>query len=467
MWKTLSFITKTFPLRSCKRDLSKPCRPCIQYEMRRCLAPCAGYVTRDEYHEVANQVKLFLQGKNSDIITDLEKKMETASEKMEFEDAAILRDRIKAMKRVLEKQRALYPDLTDIDVIGLASEGTNADVQILFLRNGMLLGKKDFLLKNLTATDSEILSSFLEQFYTNEIIPPKEILIPMEIPCIGILKDWLKDKKGNTVHILIPRKGKRAELLNMAKENARISLNEYQLSAKGKEEILLDLKETLKLKNIPKRIEAFDISNIHGRDAVGSMVVWEDNAPRKSDYRHFRIKTVEGSDDFAMMSEVIGRRYKRLLEENREMPDLMIVDGGKGQLSAVLKALSDIGLKDRPDIIGLAKGKGEVLDRIYIEGKADPIILPPDSASIHLLQRIRDESHRFAITYHRKLRRKRTIESPIDFIPEVGKVRKKALLGHFGTYRKIKEAGINDLLAIPGITEKIAREIYNTLRRKK
>lgn len=465
MWGTLSFIRKTFPLCTCERDLSKPCRPCIQYEMGRCLAPCAGFVTKHEYHDVADQVKLFLQGKNRDLIDDLERKMERASEEMNFEEAAVLRDRIKALETVLEKQRAVYPKLTDLDIIGFAREGSTADIQILFVRNGMLLGKKDFFFRNLTTSDSETLYSFLEQFYSNEILPPREILIPAEIQGKGILEHWLKDKRGHTVHILVPKKGRRAELLRMAEENARASLKEYQLSSKGKEEVLIDLKERLKLRKMPKRIEAFDISNIQGKDAVGSMVSWEDNAPMKSDYRHFRIRTVEGADDFAMMAEVIGRRYKRILEEKGEMPDLIMVDGGKGQLNAALKTLSSIGLKDI-DIVGLAKEKGEILDRTYIPGKADPIILPTDAASTHLLQRIRDESHRFALTYHRKLRRKRTIESPIDHIHKVGELRKKALLRHFGAYTKIKDASIDDLIAVPGITEKVAKDIYNSLRRE-
>lgn len=463
MWETLSFIRKTFPLCKCKRDLSKPCRPCIQYEMGRCLAPCAGLVTREKYLEVADEVRLFLQGKNRDLLEGLEKKMEKASEELAFEEAARLRDRIRALNRVLEKQRVLYPDLTDLDVIGLGREGTTADIQILFVRNGMLLGKKDFFFKNLTTPDSETLYSFLEQFYSNEIIPPAEVLIPTEVRGKEIIENWLKEKRGSAVHILVPKKGRRAELLKMAGENALASLKEYQLLARGKEEVLVDLKERLGLKRIPKRIEAFDVSNIHGTEAVGAMVTWEDNAPKKSDYRHFRIRTVEGADDFAMMAEIIRRRYKRILEEKGAMPDLIIVDGGKGQLNSALKALTDLGVKGI-DIVGIAKEKGEISDRIYLLGKADPIILPPGSASTHLLQRIRDESHRFAITYHRKLRKKRTMVSLLDDIPMVGKVRGKALLSHFGTYKKIREATIDELISVPGITAKVAKEIYKALR---
>jgi len=465
MWETLSFIRKTFPLRTCKRDLSKPSRPCIQYEMGRCLAPCTGLVTREKYREVVDEVRLFLQGKKRALIEGLQKKMEKASEEMAFEEAARLRDRIKALKRVLERQRIIYPDMKDIDVIGLGRKGTTADIQILFIRMGMLLGKKDFLLKNLTSPDGDIIYSFLEQFYTNEILPPEEILIPTDVRDKEIIEDWLKEKRGGPVHILVPKKGRKAELLRMAKENASISLKDYQLSARGSEEVLTDLKERLCLKRVPKRIEAFDVSNIHGTEAVGSMVAWEDNAPKKSDYRHFRIRTVEGVDDFGMISEIIRRRYRRLLEEGAEMPDLIIVDGGKGQLNTALRTLLDLGLKEEDiDIIGIAKEKGELLDRIYLSGKTDPVILPPDSEAIHLLQRIRDESHRFAIIYHRRLRKKRSMASVMDNIPMVGRARKKALLSHFGTYKEVQEATIEELSSVPGITVKVAKEIYNALR---
>jgi excinuclease ABC subunit C len=466
MWETLSFIRKTFPLCTCKRDLSKPCRPCIEYEMGRCLAPCAGLVTKEEYHDVAEEVRLFLQGKNKDLINGLEKRMEKASEEMAFEEAAKLRDRIKALSRVLEKQRIIYPDLPDIDAIGISRNGGIADIQILFLRNGILLGRKDFLLKNITITDSEVLYSFLEQFYTNEILPPAEIVLPIEIPDKAVLEAWLTERKGKALHILVPKKGRRTELLNMAEENAIESLRGYQLSAKGKKEVLKDIKERLKLKRIPKRIEAFDISDIHGTEAVGSMVSWEDNAPKKTDYRHFRIRTVEGIDDLAMMSEIIGRRYKRVLEEKGTMPDLIIVDGGKGHLNAALKVLSDLNLREDIDIIGIAKKKGELPDRIYLPGMADPLILPSNSVSTHLLQRIRDESHRFAISYHRKLRKKRTLFSPLDSIPGIGRIRKKALLAHFGTYKKIKEASIDELMSVLGITEKVAQKLHKSLGRE-
>lgn len=465
MWETLSFIRETFPLYTCKRDLSRPSRPCIQYEMGRCLAPCSGFITKEKYHDVADEVRLFLQGRNKELLEGLEKKMERVSEGLAFEEAARLRDRIKALRRILEKQRIIYTDLTDLDVIGLAKEGSTVDIQILFVRNGMLFGKKDFLFKNLTTSHSEVLYSFLEQFYTNEILPPKEILVPAEVPSKEIIEDWLKEKSGSGVYILIPKKGRRAELIKMAEENALTSLREYQLSARGKEEVLLDLKERLGLKRIPKRIEAFDISNIQGREAVGSMVALDDNTPKKTDYRHFRIRTVEGSDDYAMISEVIGRRYKRLLEEGGRMPDLIVIDGGKGQLNVAIKILGEIGIRG-VDIIGLAKpGDSYNVDRVYIPERPEPIILPPISASMHLLQRIRDESHRFALAYHRRLRKKRTALSILDNIPTIGRVRKKALLSHFGSLKKIEEAEVDELIAVPGMNRKAANELYKTLRR--
>ncbi|MEK6692161.1 MAG: excinuclease ABC subunit UvrC [Nitrospirota bacterium] len=469
MWETLSFIRKTFPLATCKRDLSKPSRPCLLFEMGRCLAPCAGFVIKEEYYDIVNQVRLFLQGKNRSLIECLEKKMEKESEDMAYEEAAKLRDRIRAIERVMQKQKIISPALPDMDIIGIAREGGTVNIEILFIRNGMVLGKKDFLFKNIKAGDSELIYTFLEQFYAKEILPPSEIIVPVEIPSKDILETWLAEKKGKAVNILVPKKGKRSELLRMAAENSLISLKEYKLSSKGKEEILRDIKDRFSLTKLPGRIEAFDISNIHGKEAVGSMVVFEENMPKKADYRHFRIRTVNGIDDFAMMSEIIGRRYKRLLEENTEMPDLIIVDGGKGQLNAARNALRDlsktqpIGKIEDINIIGIAKEKEGVPDRVYISGKADPVNLPSDSASTHLLQRIRDESHRFAITYHRKLRGKRTFVSLLDEVPRIGQEKKKALLRHFGSYKRIKEATIEELKAAPGISGKVAENIFKTI----
>lgn len=468
MWETLSFVRKTFPLCTCKRDMSKPSRPCILYEIDRCLGPCGGLVTEDNYHEVVDEVRLFLQGKNKSLIDGLKEKMEKASEEMDFEEAGRLRDRIKAIERVIQKQRIISPTLPDMDVIGIGREGESADIQILFLRNGMIIGKKDFLLKNLVTSDNEVLYSFLEQFYTNEILPPEEVILPADPgidsePDKRVLEAWLTEKRGKTVHILVPKKGRRANLLKMSEENAIASLREYQLSARGKEEVLEDIKERLGLKRTPKKIDAFDISNIHGTDAVGSMVVFEENTPKKSDYRHFRIRTVEGIDDFAMMAEIIRRRYKRLMEERGEMPDLIIIDGGKGQLNAALKVLSDLNLHKDVDIIGLAKEKGELHDRVYLVGQAEPVTLLPGSASTHLFQRIRDDSHRFAITYHRKLRGKKMVTSHFDDIRGIGRTRKKALLSHFGTYKKVKDATIEELMDVSGITVKVAKEIHKII----
>ncbi len=406
MWETLSFIRKTFPLATCKRDISKQSRPCLLYEMGRCIAPCAGFVKKEKYHDVVNEARLFLQGKNRNLIEGLQKRMERASEDMAYEEATILRDRIKAIERVIQKQRIVSPTLPDADVVGVARKGVTVNIEVLFLRNGMILGKKDFVMKTITVSENELLYTFLEQFYDKEILPPSEVIIPAEIPSKDVLETWLTEKRGKAVHILIPKKGKRYGLLRMATENAMTSIREYLLSVKGEDEILQDIKERFNLRNIPVRIEAFDISNIHGSEAVGSMVTFEDNIPKKESYRHFRIRTVKGIDDFAMMAEIVRRRYRRLLKENVNMPDLIIVDGGKGHLNAAIKALNDLKIEWDIDIIGIAKENEGISDRVYVPGKTNPVILRPDSASTHLLQRVRDESHRFAITYHRKLRKK-------------------------------------------------------------
>ncbi|MEW6409205.1 MAG: excinuclease ABC subunit UvrC [Nitrospirota bacterium] len=485
MWETLSFIRKTFPLRTCNLKFDKINRPCLESQIGRCIAPCSGVVSTEQYDEIANEVKLFLQGRNTDLIDKLKIRMYKAAEDMHFEEAASIRNKIKAIERIIEKQRIIEPSLEDIDVIGFAREGVVGIATVLFIRNGMLLGKKDLFLDNLEGVeDTDALVTLIEQFYSGEKLIPHEIIIPADIPDRHRIEGWLSLKRRGSVEVLIPKRGKRYEIQRMADENARALLRDYLLSRKGSEVVLQELMKELELKRLPIRIEAFDISNIHGEEAVGSMVVWESNSPKRSGYRHFKIRTVDGADDFAMMYEVVNRRYRRLLEEDNNLPDLIIVDGGKGQLNAAISALAELGLSTKDmDIIGLAKEKivegresrverrksreesrEKKFERVYLPGKSDPIVLTPTSAVTHLLQRIRDEAHRFAISHHRKLRKKKAVLSILDGIRGVGKTRKVALLRHFGDIKRLRKASLDEIASVKGMTKKSAEAVYNSLK---
>jgi excinuclease ABC subunit C len=468
MWEALALIRRTFPLASCKKELGKkPERACIQFQIGRCLGPCTGDVDPAAYHDVVSQVRLFLEGKNSDLLDMLKHRMEEASAKMEYERAAELRDRIAKIEGAFEKQKVISPGFENQDVVGIASEAGCADIQVLFIRNGMMLGRKDFYLDDVRgATNEDILADFLHQFYAKEMIVPAEVLLPFDVPDREVFSNWLTERRGDgNVNVQVPQRGRKRELVQMASDNASQSLREHTLSRRSKEKILLRLQEELGLKNLPRRIEAFDISQIQGAESVASMVSFENNLPDKRHYKRFKIRTVTGQDDFASMAEVILRRYTRAKEEGA-LPDLILIDGGKGQLNAALDVLKKLGI-DEPDVIGLAKarsgdeGAEREFERVFLPGVDEPVILDPTSAVTHLVARVRDEAHRFAITYHRKLREKRAVHSELDDIPGIGETRKKALLRHFGSVAKIKEATVDELAAVAGMTKRVAEEIVN------
>jgi excinuclease ABC subunit C len=471
MWESLALIRRTFPIAPCKIEFKaeRPGRPCIQFQIGRCVAPCSGEADKTQYQDMVNQVRLFLEGKNRDLIGMLKQRMEEASEKMDYERAAELRDRITKIEGALEKQKIISSNFENQDVIGLAFEGGRADIQALFVRNGMLLGRKDFYLDDVRGmTQEEILDDFLRQFYSKEMIVPEEILLPIEVQGREVFETWLTEKRNARVEMFMPQRGRKRELVQMASDNAAQSLREHLLSRRSKERILLRLQEELGLKNLPRRIEAFDISQIQGTEPVASMVSFENNLPDKRNYKKFKIKTVSGQDDFASMSEVIRRRYTKAKEEGT-LPDLILIDGGKGQLNATLDVLKDLKIEE-PDVIGLAKarsgeeGSDREFERVFLPGVEEPVILDPTSATTHLVARARDEAHRFAITYHRKLREKRAVHSELDDIPGIGEARKKALLRHFGSIEKIKQATAEELAGVPGVTKKAAEEIANYFR---
>lgn len=468
MWESLALIRRTFPIAPCKIELraDRPGRPCIQFQIGRCTAPCSGEADKAQYRDMVDQVRLFLEGKNRDLLDMLKTRMEEASERTEYERAAELRDRIAKIESALEKQKIISPGFENQDVIGTAFELGRADIQALFIRNGMLLGRKDFYLDDVRGmTEEEVLSDFLRQFYAKEMIVPQEVLLPIEVADRGTLEAWLAEKRGAKVEVAVPQRGRKRELVQMASDNAAQSLRERLLSKRSKERILLRLQEELGLRNLPRRIEAFDISTIQGAESVASMVSFEDNVPDKRNYKKFRIRTVTGQDDFASMAEVIRRRYSKSKEEGT-LPDLILIDGGKGQLNAALDVLRELDIAE-PDVIGLAKarsgeeGREQEFERVFLPGVEEPIILEPTSSTTHLVARVRDEAHRFAITYHRQLREKRAIHSELDDIPGIGEVRKKALLRHFGSVEKIRQAEVEELAAVKGMSGKAAEEIVN------
>ena len=462
---TIRLIYKIFPLRQSSDELDGAAkrRPCLNYQMKRCLAPCAGLVTPEDYAKVVNDVVLFLKGKNTELAKSLKEKMAEASTHQRYEEAAVFRDKIDAIKTVVDKQKIISTSQVNQDVIACTSDGGWSMVQLLAVRGGKMLAEKIYKLKNLNQEgDSETLASFIKQYYAGELTLPSEILLSHAIEDAELIEQWLTEKKGSRVHLEVPRKGKKRGLIAMAEENARFAMR----TELDKEDVatrsLEELQETLSLKNFPRVIEGFDISNISGTHAVGSMVVFENAKAEKGKYRRFKIKTVEGIDDYAMITEVLIRRYARLLDEDKPLPDLVLIDGGKGHLNTGYKALESLELEGRIDLACIAKGKfrsNVETDEVFLVGKKDPVWFKESSPSRFLLQRVRDEAHRFAIDYHRKLRGKGSLSSPLEGIPGIGKKRRLMLLKEFGSLENIKNASLEDLQKLPGITQPIAEKI--------
>lgn len=407
--ETLKVIKKVFPLATCKIEIDGTAdRACLEFEIKRCMAPCTGNQSQADYHRIVEQVRCFLEGRDKELLDGLRKEMEAAADGEEFEEAARLRDRMASIARTLEKQRVAQIGPMDQDIIGLARMGPAADLQLLFVRGGLLIGRKDFFWADTKeAADEELIRSAIEQFYNKDTLPPKELLVSEALSERELLQRWLSQKKGRRVRILTPERGAKRQLLQLAEENAAAAIAEHLRNTAVEHKEAEELQRLLGLAKTPGRVEGFDISNTMGTDSVASMVVWEDGKMKKSDYRRFRIKTVEGANDFASMEEVVTRRYGGTLgpKANKALPlpDLILIDGGVGQLGAAVDALRAVGLGHLP-VVGLAKAKGVKEERIYAPGHRDPLILSPTSHVSRLVQRIRDEAHRFAIAYHRKLR---------------------------------------------------------------
>lgn len=473
---TLSFLRSLFPIRSCSKKIEEGAndRPCLNYHIGRCLAPCAGLVSKDRYGEMMAEVLLFLEGRLDCLIPDLTKKMQEAAGLLEFERAARFRNQIKGLQTIAEKQKIVAEHGEDRDFLGLARHGELACVQVFFVRGGKLIGRDHFMLACAAdEEEGEILRSFLQQYYEEASYIPKEILIPTALTEPDLLENWLGKLRGTRVYLRVPQRGAKKQLVEMVMKNAQIVLDETRSRNSYKEKALgralQELQDLVELPEPPARIEAFDISNLQGTNIVASMVVWEHGALKPDDYRRFKIKGVEGApNDYAAMEEAVARRFKRgltELEANTQdqkfaaFPDLVLIDGGKGQLGVAIEVRDQLGLKI--PFLSLAEKREE----IYLEGRPEPVVLSNDAPGLLLLRQIRDEAHRFALTYHRNLRGKAVRGSVLDEVPGIGPKRKKDLIKHFGTIKRIREASLDELQEVAGISSKLAEEIYQHMQK--
>lgn len=473
--ETLDIVEKHFLLRNCtEHNFKNRSRPCLQYQIKRCLAPCVLPVNQHDYRERVRQAILFIEGKQDELLSELRQKMAEKAETLEFEAAAKIRDQVQAVEKTLEKQRMVSHWGSDQDVFGLYREGGFIEVQVLFVRQGKLTSSQSYSLEDLEFPDEEVMGALLTQFYQGHRFIPDEILLPVELDDHEVREEYLRENKGKRVSIFSPQRGAKSELVQMAAENARQSFSERHDQEQAREKMLQELQSKLRLKNYPQRIECFDISMLHGAHAVGSMVTFVNGEPDKSRYRHYRIRSIDpssGGDDFGMMLEVLKRRFTRG-KEKEDLPDLVVVDGGKGQLAMALAAMAEVGVKG-VEAVGLAKMRVQSAprsaeierseERVFLPGQSNPLILKRNSNALFLLQRVRDEAHRFAITHHKKLRARQTLFSVLDRIPGVGGARKRALLRAFGSVKRIERATLEELLKIPSMNEKTAREILQSL----
>lgn len=466
MWDTVRVLRKVFPMRQRKSPLFKD-RPCMNYYIGLCLGPCQNLVAEPDYLQMVEQVEMFLAGRQSEVVSRLKQDMETASDEMAYEKAAKIRDRLRALETVIEKQTVFFKDKkVSQDIIAEAHASKLIAICIMRVREGKLISSETVCMPLMDRTSwDEAYQSFIDLYYTSveDIGVPQEVLIQHPIDDEAALTDVLQSKSKVSVRVGLPQRGSKVKMIDMAKKNAELAL-EKELTEKQEADakvvrLLSHMQEELSTSKPPRRIECFDISNIQGTDNVASMVVFEDGQPKKSDYRRFKIRGVEGvANDFASMKEVVGRRYSRLQKEEKPFPDLIIIDGGKGQLNAAVEALTELNITNI-DIIGLAKKQEEV----YKPGNPHPLLISRRSDALHVLQRTRDEAHRFAITFHRKLRAKRSLMSGLDLLPGVGESRRKLLIKHFGTFEKVKQASLEDLQAVPGLPKNVAASIFSTL----
>ena len=469
--ETLQFLQSVFPLRTCKgKDLKSRRRPCVEYQIKRCCAPCVGLIDREAYGKMVAASTAFLDGKGRKLIRQLEEDMKAASHDMRFEEAALLRDRIGAIRKTLEKQAVASLIAKDQDVWGVAAEEDRVQFCILHIRGGKLIGKRSFAVQNSPLGQEEIFSSLITQYYQDKVTVPPWVLLPFPLADHHILEEWFHEKRGGRVRLYQPLRGSQADLVKMASRNA-LQAMQNDLAAKSDfEEVMKILQESMRLKKLPQRMECFDVSHIGGNYAVASMVTFQDGKPWKDGYRRYKISAVEGIDDYAMMGDVLRRRYRR----DGERPDLLIVDGGKGQLGIALEILKELKIEEQ-DVVAIAKerslfspkGEAKEEDRFYLPGRKTPLYLTKKPRALRVLQHIRDEAHRFASEFFRKTKEKGDFHSLLDDIPGVGKTRKTALLKAFGDVASIRAATAEAIAQVPGIGVRQGQVIFAFLNREK
>jgi excinuclease ABC subunit C len=474
--ETLRTLSRIFPLRLCTDHVfNSRTRPCLYYQIHRCSAPCVpGHVSDEEYGALVEQTALFLKGRDEDLAKMLYAQMRDASEALRYEEAGRIYRRIGAIERTIERQKVTSGQERDQDVFGFFREADNVEIQRLTIRGGKLLGGKSDLFAEQLSPDADILESYINQYYAEGQELPEEVLLPFALEGREGLADLLSERRGKRVSVLVPERGEKRALVAMATKNAELSFQARKDRERSQQSTLEQLQERLHLRNFPRRIECFDMSNIQGTNPVGAMVAFTDGEPDKARYRKFQVKTVEGPDDFASMYEVLSRRYTRALEED-DLPDLIMVDGGKGQLNIAQAVLWELGI-ETPDLISIAKSRLKPMqgteqkhrtdERFFIPGRKNPVILPANCAGLFLLQRVRDEAHRFAITYHKSRRAKAAVHSALDDIPGIGPKRRRALLRHFGSVKAIAAASPETIQEVGVVSRKLAELILQALQKE-
>ncbi|HOU00173.1 MAG TPA: excinuclease ABC subunit UvrC [Anaerolineaceae bacterium] len=474
--QTLDILRKIFPYLTCAREITgKDERACLYYDIKLCSAPCIGAVNQEEYRQMIDDLCRFLEGRTDPIMTRLKEAMAQASESLNYEKAAVYRDQIEAIERVVERQKIISDERNDSDVIAMARSKGEACVQVFFIRSGKLIGREYFILEGTEEEEnSEILEEFVKQYYSQAAYVPNKVMLPQEIEEARIIKEWLNTRRGGEkVQLTIPKRGQDKELIEMAAENARETLKSLEIRWKAdkdrQHQALAEIQSVLGMQEVPNRIECYDISNTQGTASVGSMVVFEQGVPAKKNYRRFNIRSVSKPDDFASMREVLKRRFTRYVTEQQEkekpgykpdlafslLPDLLIVDGGKGQLRQAIETIEEFDLQDQFTVVGLAKQEEE----LFLPGKSDSVRLDDHSQGFYLIQRIRDEAHRFAITAHRNQRGKIGLASRLDAIPGVGPARRKELINRFGSIEGILAASVEEISQIKGVSKEMAQAI--------
>jgi excinuclease ABC subunit C len=462
MRESLKLLQSLFPLRRC-RKVKPRTRPCLNFQLGNCLAPCAMPVDKKVYREMVESVLMVLEGKNSQLIKALQKKMNAAAQAQNYEAAALLRDQVRGLEKTLERQVVVAEHRLDQDIFGLSRKDASVGIAVLFVRSGIVSGAQTFLLNDPIGSDQAIMAATIIQYYSPERQPPSELLLPEQPDDTELLKERLCELRNKKVQLLVPKRGKRMQLMAMANQNAAQVFTDQEQQRKSWHNLSALLQKSLHLVHDPELVECVDISNISGKQAVGSLVCYKQGVKFKQGYRHYRIKKKNTPDDYAMMREVLERRLKKgIVEQN--LPDLMVLDGGKGQLSLAVNVLDQLSLTDDIDLVAIAKEKDQEGEKLFRPGRKNPVALPRHSPALLYLMRVRDEAHRFGITHHRKLRKKKTLASELDVLKGIGIQRKQLLLRTFGSLKKIKQASPTDLKKVPGLSAILAESIYKQLR---